>query len=446
MGFRILTVLLAAFAVYSMVTCLPSNDWHFKGQNVAFGKTASQKPATFTEKSYPYTLYPASLAVDGNDDNDFSKKSCSRTTFSYPEHIAQWRVDLGGTYDVTGIIIVNRKDYRERLKYFIIYGRNYNTCWKWCELYNDRNNSAYNNATIRIAINNRQSYHKVAINLPKIDGVPDSGGFNLTLCEVKIFEAPRHVCKVPKPSDKRHVVIYETTGLLVNGMYTVGTILQFYCDDGFLINGSNFVKCLSGGEFNQTLPVCTAACKNMTIDNGRMYPLQTLYNVNSHATIECSVGFLPQRQEIICLYGGYWNQYEQCKQVLCDYPGRPNNGYYISNSTNSISEFSSLPFGSIITGRCYDGYESNDNDKRVCQINKTWSGIPFTCKATAEASQAGLIGGITAPLVCLLLVSLVVVFFVRRRMSSPGPVVYINCKLSTNKAWTTIDTYIIRPS
>ncbi|XP_053395785.1 sushi, von Willebrand factor type A, EGF and pentraxin domain-containing protein 1-like [Mercenaria mercenaria] len=165
----------------------------------------------------------------------------------------------------------------------------------------------------------------------------------------------------------------------------------------------------------------------------------------------------------------------------------------------------SLPFGSTITGRCYEGYEGNDNDKRVCQSNKTWSGIPLTCtkkgcpfpgdltdglylfnngslymsgnsfynttievkcnkgyvvhgskilrcssnktwskvstcqnvtcnlperpvnkrlavcisrEATAEASQAGLIGGITAPLVCLLLVSLVVVFFIRRRRQS----------------------------
>jgi hypothetical protein len=61
----------------------------------------------------PIEGYTANLAVDGNDDNDFTNGSCTHTNGSVflenNRNIAQWLVELGDDYYVTGIVIVNRK-------------------------------------------------------------------------------------------------------------------------------------------------------------------------------------------------------------------------------------------------------------------------------------------------------------------------------------------------
>lgn len=81
------------------------------GANIALNKRASQKPGTYINDFSPVIGYPASLAVDGNENSDFYNGSCSHTTGSHyhgNDHVAQWIVDLGGQYYVTGITIVNR--------------------------------------------------------------------------------------------------------------------------------------------------------------------------------------------------------------------------------------------------------------------------------------------------------------------------------------------------
>jgi hypothetical protein len=77
----------------------------FTGPNIALHKLAVQTPGTFQN-------YSASLAVDGNEDSEFSHGSCSHTlgvsNGDKNYGIAQWKVFLGGSFNVTGIIIVNR--------------------------------------------------------------------------------------------------------------------------------------------------------------------------------------------------------------------------------------------------------------------------------------------------------------------------------------------------
>ena len=84
------------------------------GANIAHGKSATQSPGTYNDSGAPYPAgYTANLAVDGNTNSDFtSSKSCTHTIGvprSGTQHKAEWIVDLGRDYKITGIVIYNRQ-------------------------------------------------------------------------------------------------------------------------------------------------------------------------------------------------------------------------------------------------------------------------------------------------------------------------------------------------
>ena len=81
--------------------------------NVARDKTASQSGSHFSHST-------ATKAVDGNTDSSMDAESCvhpdtrllSGDLYNKP---AWWRVDLGASYDVYQIVVVNRNVNRGKL-------------------------------------------------------------------------------------------------------------------------------------------------------------------------------------------------------------------------------------------------------------------------------------------------------------------------------------------
>ncbi|XP_053395786.1 receptor-type tyrosine-protein phosphatase T-like [Mercenaria mercenaria] len=125
------------------------------------------------------------------------------------------------------------------------------------------------------------------------------------------------------------------------------------------------------------------ACEYKRIINGYMNPNKTVFAVNEKATIVCIDGFQPDIQEITCMNNRYWDGNAQCSQVTCEHPGNPKNGLYIIGKIlegNIFASFSSLPFESVITVKCDNGYDSKGNEVRHCQSNRDWSGIQPVCR------------------------------------------------------------------
>jgi len=54
-----------------------------------------------------------SRAVDGNRESDYFKESCSHTDIDQPN--PWWRVDLGSSYPVSEVFLVNRDMAQQRL-------------------------------------------------------------------------------------------------------------------------------------------------------------------------------------------------------------------------------------------------------------------------------------------------------------------------------------------
>ncbi|XP_060595140.1 receptor-type tyrosine-protein phosphatase kappa-like [Ruditapes philippinarum] len=323
MKYSSVAVSLLVFVIYYNVICTSCTDWHFTGPNIALHKTAIQIPGSYQDKGPNGKSYPASLAVDGNNNTDFLQGSCSHTSaLSYDNaryDFAEWTVDLGAYYNITGIIIYNRQvsdvDLHYRLKGFQVFGYRYMACvGGWCKIFDDNQTNKYNQDIINISLDSVQSFTKVAIKLPKRQSRDDDNIY-LTLCEVEIY---------------------------------------------------------------------AEVCEQINVTHGTTTPDKPLFNVNEEAEIHCEKGFETNNPKIICLKRSNsfaWDKHPQCNIVTCALPNKPTNGYYKTYGTTMGNNLPlSLPFGTIINVVCDKGYESiNQSSFITCQSDKKWSDYPPTC-------------------------------------------------------------------
>lgn len=112
-----------------------------------------------------------------------------------------------------------------------------------------------------------------------------------------------------------------------------------------------------------------------------MSPSQSDYAVHTTVNISCNTGYKPQIQVIKCDKDRKWNKYEPCTEVQCVKPETPKNGYYLLglHPNQRIFNSSSLPYDSVITGKCNQGYRNENIENRTCTLNETWSGVAPNC-------------------------------------------------------------------
>ncbi|XP_060555006.1 uncharacterized protein LOC132715910 [Ruditapes philippinarum] len=372
---------LLSFVILTAVGTL-STDGHFSGPNIALNKPAVQRPGTFENNA-------ASLAVDGNADREVEHGSCSHTTgVSYDDNSygsAQWKVYLGSSFNVTGIIIVNRNDLKYRLEGFQVFGSVSNGMGcidGWCQLYDDKEHNKFNEDLIEIKVDTINLFSVVAINLPKRQSSQDNDKVYLTLCEVKIYAAPPTVCE------------------------------------------------------------------SSEVSHGGLKPNKPFFEVNTVATVYCENGYKAKHQHIYCLKtnnGPSWNDSPECIEVKCVIPANPANGLYsLGTNTNvqnltvfvgtSISgtclkgftvQIEGYPYKTIVTAACNDSFKlSNPNKiRRTCMIDGKWDSEPVTCMRTRDTStdtasqntNVPLIIGVSAAIVLVVSAIVAIGFILYRR-------------------------------
>lgn len=85
-----------------------------KGKNVALWKPTNQS----SDYSDRRTTFTSDKAVDGNDDGDFGRGTCTHTATYPQDNNPTWNVNLENAYYIIAIKIKNRKDNR-KLAYFV---------------------------------------------------------------------------------------------------------------------------------------------------------------------------------------------------------------------------------------------------------------------------------------------------------------------------------------
>ena len=84
------------------------------GRNIALGKDTEQFPGAFTNGT-------SDKAVNGDTTHYSFADHCAHTEWNTSILEAWWRVDLGDTYNITGIKIYNRDRDSKFLTIYILY-------------------------------------------------------------------------------------------------------------------------------------------------------------------------------------------------------------------------------------------------------------------------------------------------------------------------------------
>ena len=128
-------------------------------------------------------------------------------------------------------------------------------------------------------------------------------------------------------------------GIPVNGHsmgnnFTYGSTVTFTCDIGYELQGNKTALCQADGQWNATIPTCViVTCGDPgTINNGHKHGLNFTYG--SHLTFSCDEGYvISSNITLECLSNGEWDYpLPLCTIVTCGDPGIPPNGFTNGNN------------------------------------------------------------------------------------------------------------------
>ncbi|XP_061552662.1 sushi domain-containing protein 6-like isoform X2 [Phycodurus eques] len=237
---------------------------------------------------------------------------------------------------------------------------------------------------------------------------------------------------------KGQVSVCQALHLPKNGGYTChpspchrfchGTVIEFYCDEGYILKGNYKYLTCQYGEWDS--PVQISCIKEQVFPPGCVSPYMVenswvnhtetnrgLFPVGTVLQYSCDPGYLPDSPNILtCISPGRWSsEPPHCTQSsVCRPPYQPENGGY----TCHPSPCGRLSHGTVIEYFCDEGYILKGEYKYLtCQYG-TWDGlIQISCIMDQDRDGALPLGMPTLSIVSstassVALILLLVVLFV----------------------------------
>ncbi|KAK2891686.1 sushi domain-containing protein 4-like isoform X1 [Channa argus] len=168
-------------------------------------------------------------------------------------------------------------------------------------------------------------------------------------------------------------------------MFSHGTVIKFFCDEGFVLNGDhNYLTCQNGQWDNPMQISCVSqgcirpsmvqhGSTNLTDTNRSLFPVGTVLQYS------CDPSYLPAGPSILtCTTLGSWStEPPRCiRSDVCQPPYQLENGGYICHP----SPCGKLFHGTVIQYFCNEGYTMKGAYKfRTCQHGKWDNQIPISC-------------------------------------------------------------------
>ncbi|XP_065179368.1 sushi, von Willebrand factor type A, EGF and pentraxin domain-containing protein 1-like [Sycon ciliatum] len=159
---------------------------------------------------------------------------------------------------------------------------------------------------------------------------------------------------------------YTATGL------TVGSEVNFFCNTGHQLAGSRVLGCTSDGTWDEPLPSCIVVdCGNPSHpeNGGREGDVFTYTN---HVTFSCGEGYRLLGSAVrFCLADGTWSgEPAVCNLGSCGDPGTPVSGTRTMSGTT---------VGDTVDWHCDQGHGMVGNPAAECQASGRWSRPTPTC-------------------------------------------------------------------
>ena len=213
------------------------------------------------------------------------------------------------------------------------------------------------------------------------------------LCRVR-------TCEAPTVLNAAGIVQMESTGLAEGNQYSIGSVISFYCVEGFRISGYNKLTCTPNGWF-RIPPKCIANnfiqetfCKNKYIypnfDPNLKYrttvppykrvqalvsKVRQKYRVNTKLTFQCTNGYYMENMyeirvvEISCRDTGEWtiDPWPMCEEITCPTPSVQHAQVYVVDEDQLIPASHRVGVGTKLKYKCDYGYYMKGDSELVCQ-------------------------------------------------------------------------------
>ncbi|XP_017849130.1 uncharacterized protein LOC108604254 isoform X1 [Drosophila busckii] len=156
----------------------------------------------------------------------------------------------------------------------------------------------------------------------------------------------------------------------------VGGRAAFSCSSGYGLRGQSEVICLPTGEWSTPFPTCVEVqCDNPTAPQNGYAQGSAPYRAGDVVQFNCNQEYMMQGQPIIaCQDNGRWSgTLPKCVQA-CSYPGTA-----ISGRMSSVKFYYAI--GESITFTCDAGLELRGSKVLKCMKNGKWSSAIPTCVA-----------------------------------------------------------------
>ncbi|XP_032884022.1 P-selectin-like [Amblyraja radiata] len=166
------------------------------------------------------------------------------------------------------------------------------------------------------------------------------------------------------------------------GFFSYSSTCEFSCADGFLLNGSDWLRCQSTGQWSAQNPICKAIkCQDLInleqVSMDCSNPIEE-FSYNSTCYFSCIDGFmLNGSNRLQCQANGQWTaQIPNCEAINCRMLTEPVKG--VMNCSHPIRDFS---YRSTCDFSCSKGFILNGSDQLQCQATGQWTAPSPNCKA-----------------------------------------------------------------
>uniref|UniRef100_A0A8C4GKW0 Sushi, von Willebrand factor type A, EGF and pentraxin domain-containing protein 1 n=1 Tax=Dicentrarchus labrax TaxID=13489 RepID=A0A8C4GKW0_DICLA len=167
----------------------------------------------------------------------------------------------------------------------------------------------------------------------------------------------------------------EENHLVLKGLDSESGTVELSCEDGYVLEGAQILRCTASQEWNDTFPVCKQVfCGALPeVSFGGPSSSSPPFPFGSMVSYTCMDGFTLRKEgSVSCLASGQWsNPYPECIPVECPQP---------VEVTNGIVDVQGLMYLSKALYSCRTGYNLVGNSTVLCGEKGLWIGGVPSCR------------------------------------------------------------------